>query len=1126
VQEREQARRAVAALLNQVTTEQDLQVVRRAEALARARRLARLLRDDDEDLESRSLLGWLHWYRYQALPVGQDQQDLTTAVELFTPCFLAGAGGLPEPLLPVVASRAASTAVVLLERALGTADQTLLSATIQLLERILSVTPASDPDRAAMLSNLGAALRTRFERGGVLADLDRAIELGEQAVAATPVGHPNRARYLSNLGVALQRRFERGGVLADLDAAIEAGREAVAATPAGHPDRAGCLSNLGVVLQRRFERGGVLADLDGAIELGEQAVAATPVGHPDHAIYVSVLGIALLTRFERGGVLADLDGAIELGQQAVAATPVGHPDRARYLSNLGNALLTRFERGGVLADLDEAIELGEQAVAATSAGHPGRAGHLSSLGNALQRRFERTGVLADLDAAIEAGREAVAATPVGHSDRAAMLSNLGIALLTRFERTGVLADLDAAIEAGREAVAATPGGHPGRAGHLSNLENALQTRFERTGVLADLDAAIQAGREAVAATPAGHPGRAGHLSNLGNALQTRFERSGGQADWETAVTAFAEAAGAGSAAPSTRIGAARAAAALTAERQPGQAALLLEEAVLLLPEVAPRHLERSDQQYAIGRLAGLAADSAALALADTTTPAPERAERAVRLLEATRAVLLSQALHTRNDLTELRQHHPALAARFAELRDMLDQPATTAPLLAAGASDGAPTDPLAPARDRRQLAGELATVLARIREQDGFATFGLPPHTRQLLEQATAGPVVLVNINSHRSDALLLTGGAVTSLPLPALTPAAVAGQIIAFRQALDTTTDPGASPSDRTSAQGRIREILAWLWDTAAGPVLTALEYDSPPVPGRPWPRVWWAPGGLLSLLPVHAAGHHTHPADPAHRTVMDRVVSSYTPTVGALRYARQRASISAALQERQRSLIVAMPTTPGLPGGGRLPNVPAETALLRTRLPHPRLLTEPEPGAGAGAATGPVLAASDVPTRANVLAHLPGCGIAHFACHASTDPADPSRSLLLLHDHLDDPLNVASLAPVDLGHAQLAYLSACSTALTTATQLLDEAIHLTSAFQLAGFPHVIGSLWPISDAIAVTIADNFYTTLTTTTRTTGEPVLHTRHAAHALHHAVRAARDTYPATPSLWAAYIHAGA
>ena len=35
-----------------------------------------------------------------------------------------------------------------------------------------NATPAGDPDRAAMLSNLGMALQARFERNGVLADLD------------------------------------------------------------------------------------------------------------------------------------------------------------------------------------------------------------------------------------------------------------------------------------------------------------------------------------------------------------------------------------------------------------------------------------------------------------------------------------------------------------------------------------------------------------------------------------------------------------------------------------------------------------------------------------------------------------------------------------------------------------------------------------------------------------------------------------------------------------------------------------------------------------------------------------------------------------------------------------------
>jgi CHAT domain len=273
----------------------------------------------------------------------------------------------------------------------------------------------------------------------------------------------------------------------------------------------------------------------------------------------------------------------------------------------------------------------------------------------------------------------------------------------------------------------------------------------------------------------------------------------------------------------------------------------------------------------------------------------------------------------------------------------------------------------------------------------------------------------------------------------------------------------------------------------------------------------VWWAPGGLLGLLPLHAADHHTRTPDPAHRTVLDRVISSYTPTIGALTHARRRMAIPG---PADRSLIVAMPTTPGLPRHGRLDNVPAEAAMLTTRLPGPVVLTEPDP-------TTTFAEPGQVPTKANVLAHLPGCAIAHFACHGSSDPTDPSRSVLLLHDHGEDPLTVAALAPIALDHARLAYLSACSTALTAHTDLLDEAIHLASAFQLAGFPHVIGTLWPINDAAAVTIADAFYTALAT-----GDDALDTTRAARALHHAIRTVHDAFPVTPSLWAAHIHVGA
>jgi CHAT domain-containing protein len=233
-----------------------------------------------------------------------------------------------------------------------------------------------------------------------------------------------------------------------------------------------------------------------------------------------------------------------------------------------------------------------------------------------------------------------------------------------------------------------------------------------------------------------------------------------------------------------------------------------------------------------------------------------------------------------------------------------------------------------------------------------------------------------------------------------------------------------------------------------------------------------------------------------------MDRVVSSYTPTIRALRYSRQRAQAGTGADSR--SLIVAMPTTPGMPSGA-LPGVIAEVNRVRNLVPHPVVLSAPD----------------RVPTRAAVLAQLPGCAVAHFACHGATDSANPSRSLLVLHDHQADPLTVASLAPVNLARAQLAYLSARQTASVPANGLADEAIQLVTAFQLVGFPSVVGTLWEIHERAATTIAGEFYAGLQTSHGT-----LDTSNAARVLHRAVRGQRDRYPRTPFLWAGYLHAGA
>ena len=57
-----------------------------------------------------------------------------------------------------------------------------------------------------------------------------------------------------------------------------------------------------------------------------------------------------------------------------------------------------------------------------------------------------------------------------------------------------------------------------------------------------------------------------------------------------------------------------------------------------------------------------------------------------------------------------------------------------------------------------------------------------------------------------------------------------------------------------------------------------------------------------------------------------------------------------------------------------------------------------------------------------------------------------------------------------------RLVFLSACRTAYTADTDLLDEAIHLTSAFLLAGARQVIGTLWEVHDATAPEMAASFY--------------------------------------------------
>src|SRR5579859_4453291 len=196
-----------------------------------------------------------------------------------------------------------------------------------------------------------------------------------------------------------------------------------------------------------------------------------------------------------------------------------------------------------------------------------------------------------------------------------------------------------------------------------------------------------------------------------------------------------------------------------------------------------------------------------------------------------------------------------------------------------------------------------------------------------------------------------------------------------------------------------------------------------------------------------------------------------------------------------RSPVLAVAMPHTAG---AADLPGAEAEAGWLQRHFPgEVNVLTGPKA------------------THDAVLVALPAARLAHFACHGSSDLANPSASRLLLADHQRRPLTVIEVARLRLDDADLAFLSACSTGRPSG-RLTDEAIHMASAFQLAGYRQVIATLWRVGDQDAVDIATDIYTTLNSAT---GD-------AARAAHAATRRFRRRWPDSPSIWASHIHSGA
>ncbi|KAK6356077.1 hypothetical protein TWF718_000451 [Orbilia javanica] len=740
-----------------------------------------------------------------------------------------------------------------------------------------------------------------------------------------------------------------------------------------------------------------------------------------------------------------------------------------------------------------------QAVAATSEDDIYLSRCLENLSNGYSFRFERLGNQEDLEKAIEIAQRAIAATPEDSPDLAGYLNNLSKCYSSRFERLGNQEDLEKAIEAAQKAISTTFEDDPDAAGYFNDLSIYYHSKFDRLGMSKDLERAMEYAQQAVAATSENSLNKAACLNNLSNCYSSRFDEYGSREDLAKAIIYTKDAFSTLYVSLLSKVRIWKRLSLLYylfGDRT--RAANTAADAIFLLPWVSPRYNPRHDQEHTISQASVLSSLACSLAL-QAGRPAIE----AFGLIEIGRAVTASLAIDLQTDVFALREFYPELYERYETLRYQFS-------VVSSGEFDVLPESKTPKShRDKSShIERELTRVEDEIRMMPGFAGFQLPPRPEELKEMAKEGPLVAFNISDIRSDALIITNTEIKALNLEYLDYAE------AVRRMSGMSQISNRHPQVLYKNNERMAELLKWLWLVAVKPVFEELGFlERATLPKGPeLPRIWWVTGGVMGPAPLHVAGIYNGLDEKLPmESAIDFAISSYISTAKALKFARDRLQRQVTEVQGEALLISAHDDDLDFEGEIRSIEGVIERHFRTVRLRNG--------------------------SKEEALRHIEQSSIVHFSCHgisvgfepSSEPPKSPSDSFLLLAgslESLDDPaekLTVDDLVKIKHPRAQLAFLAACSTAGISAEKLKDEMIHIANTFQLAGYPHVVGTLWQADDEAATFISKAFYENLLR-----DGPQNLRYGVATALHQAIRELMqdDEFKEDFLAWAPFIHIGA
>ncbi|RCW46785.1 CHAT domain-containing protein [Halopolyspora algeriensis] len=994
-----------------------------------------------------------------------------------------------------------------------TRDFTSLPWVTQVLRATAGALHEQDPSLPSVLNNLGSASQLAYISSGDTADLEDAVGYYRAAASGAQDDDSDLVLYLCNLSLALADQAGLTGRTEHVSEALRAARSAVdrvssddrrrvtalirlanalklcarlaedtdsddesvevfreAARGALNGEHARehrseapeLLINLGSALLRRHERVAASEDLDEGITHLHNGIGILPGGEQRHTALVH-LAEALRLRYRQRGDLGDLQSSINELLGVVDDLGDGHKLLGKLLWVLASAATEYVDSTGEPGNLHQTLRVIGLAVRGLPADDPHRAMALAGYGSLARRHYLHGAAPSVLDTAVSAAEAAVeaAGTP---PKRCAVLNSLVSNLLTRYEHSEEPADLERAQTAASEALETAPDGSVPQHTAWSQLGILAMYRYRRHPRTAELETAVEMFDRALIAMPDTAPERVAVSTHLGRALQTLHRRTGRRKLYRWARKTLTEAATLRTGPADQRLRAANLCGRLAAQaRRWSEALESFTMAVELLPLVTRG--KRAVASPATQRQwAYVTADAAACAV-EVGQP-----ERAVELLEHGRRALLSELLPAGGELGELHRKQQGLATEAVRLRRLLDRPPED-PELAAG-------DIITEDARRRWLADAWDDLLREARsEHIQNDHLRITPFSA-LASAADEGSVVLVNLSRYRSDALIVFAGRVLPVPLPDATPESATEQAeAAVSAAQQTHADTQAAPDQ----QGLV-EAMDWLWHTIARPVLDRMGYTRTPGGNERWPRLWWSVTGALAFLPLHAA------TSTSNASVLDRVVSSYTPGLSVLLRTKQRTPGTSS-----RALVVGAPT-------------PADPSPASSMQAH--TLAQCWPSADVLAREGG--------TPEDVLDVLPDYPLVHICEPSIERPAHPAAGRVLDRGSQGRSLGLIELGQTHLPDAEFAYLGRCgSTAETPSTA----AVPLGSALGFAGFAHVVSSLWAVDGDSAARIHADVCDDLSE------EGYFATERSGYALHAAARRLREECPEQPALWAAHAHVG-